>query len=643
MAPFALLALLLLLGAVLIAIFGWNWARGPLQRTVQAQTGRALVIAGDLHVQLGWPALHVQARDLSFANPSWASAPQMLVLDRADFSISLPALLLRRLEFPEVNLARPVVRLETAPDGRKTWLLDSAQRQDDARVYIGQLRLDGGHLGYDDVRLKTHIQVELDTPDAATGDLVYSAKGSFKGQPLIAKGQGGSVLALRDLSQAYPIKVDATIGATGIRAEGRITGLTTLAGVDLQLALRGDSLAQLAVLLGVGLPATRSYVTAGHLVRIGKIWRYDKFSGRVGLSDVSGSLQVELGGARPMLRGAVESQVLDLADLGPPIGAHPLAEAPRNAGRILPELPFKPEGWRNFDADVTLHAASIRRASALPLEQLSVHLLMQDAVLTLAPLDFGVAGGHLKATIKLDGRQDQIQAKAQVQARKLRLGKLFPTLVLTKTSIGEVNGEFDLAGQGNSVGRMLGSANGALRMVVERGAISRLLMEQMGLHLLEILQLTLAGDKTIPLRCVVADFSLSKGVMTANTLLLDTDVSTLTGSGQINLAQETLDLTLVPHTRNTSVVALRSPIHVGGTLAAPVASLDTSRILARGGGALVLGLLNPLLALLPLVETGPGLDSECGRLLAQGLRTGPKLKAAPPAPAASRNGAQTPR
>ena len=641
-----------LLAMLFIAIFGWNWARAPLQRMVLAQTGRVLVIAGDLTVEMGWPTLRVQAQRVSFANPPWAVQPQMLALPSADFDVDLPALWQQKLVFPVVRLAQPVVMLETSKDGRKTWLLDTDQSNEDRRVMIGLLSLDRGQLDYTDTRLQTQLHVEVDTPDAATGNLVFKASGRFKGLPLAAQGQGGPVLALRDEKTPYPLKVDATIGRTGVRAEGHVTGLLSLAAVDLQLALRGDSLAQLFPLLGVGLPETRDYVTAGHLVRSGKTWRYDTFTGRVGRSDVAGNLQVDLAGARPMLRGEVLSQVLDFDDLAPVIGGTPpttptspaspaAVPAAAAAKRVLPDIPFKTERWRAFDADVRLRAARILRAQELPLENLVAHVLMQDAVLTLQPLDFGIAGGHLKATIRLDGRPSEIVASAQVQARKILISKLFPTLVLTKTSVGQVNGEFDLTGRGPSVGRMLASADGQLRLVVEQGEISRLLMEKMGLHLLEILQLTLTGDKNVVLHCAVADFKLQRGVMTAQTLLLDTEVSTLVGSGNINLAQETLDLTLVPHTRNTSIVALRGPIHLRGSLAAPVATLDKPAIVARSAGALVLGLLNPLLALIPLVEAGPGLDSECARLLARG-RAGAAVKPAVVG-AANRSGAQTPR
>ena len=614
LAPFALL----LLAALWVAVFGWNWARAPLQREVQARTGRALVIEGDLHVGLGWPLLRVQVQGLHFANPAWASEPQMLVADSADLTVDLPALWRGRLVVPQVHVRQPVVMLELAADGRKTWLLDTGQRDESARVTIGRVVLDHGQLGFDDPALKTHLRIAVDTPDATTGALVFKATGRFKDQPLTAQGSGGPVLALRDESVPYPLQIEASVGPTHLRAEGHVTGLLTLAGVDLRVDLRGDSLASLFPLLGVGLPRTHKFATAGHLVRQGTTWRYDKFSGRVGRSDVAGSLQVERAGPRPFLRGEVRSQRLDLEDLAPVVGAHatPAAGAASAAVRVLPDLPFVTERWRAFDADVTLHAKSLLLSHARSLGELSAHVQMQDAVLSLLPLDFAAAGGHLSANIQLDARKGEIQGSAKIQARQLMLGQLLPVLAAPNSRIGGVNGELNLAGHGDSVGRMLATADGHGRLVMGPGVVSRLLMEKMGLHLLEILQLSIAGDQAIALRCGLADFDLKQGVMTPRTLLLDTDVSTVTGSGRIDLAQETLDLTLVPHSRKLSVIALRSPIHVGGRLGAPVVSLDKQRALARGAGALALGLLNPVLALLPLVETGPGLDNECGRLLA---------------------------
>lgn len=607
----ALLALLLSVPLLVLlcgALFGWNWARGPLERAVQARTGRALVIAGDLTLQLGWPSLHVQAKGVTFANPSWATQPQMLALPAARVDIDLPALFQRRWVVSSAQLTQPVVMLEVAPDGRKTWLLDAQQSDESAHVSVISLALDQGQLGLDDARNHTHLRATANAPDGA--GLAFTLTGQYKNLPLEAHGSGGPVLALRDESTPYPLTLEAVIGPTHVQAKGQVNGLLTLAGLDLQLALNGGSMAELYPLLGVGLPRTESYVTTGRLLHRPGHWRYDHFVGRVGHSDVGGTVEIDMGGKRPMLRGEVLSQVLDLRDLGPALGV--TATQAGSQSRVLPDMPFATDRWREFDADVTLRAARFLRHEALPLDRLVAHLQMADGVLALDPLDFAAAGGHMKAQIHLDGRPAEIQARAKVQVRQLQLPLLFPALTTPQASVGQLNGDIDLTGQGRSVGSILGSANGRMLLRVERGQISRLLMEQMGLHLLEILQLSVGGDQPVTLNCAVADFSVKHGRMTANTLALDTAVSTLTGTGQIDLAQETLDLTLMPRTRSTSLIALRSPIHVGGTLGAPQINLDKTRVLARAGGAVALGLLNPLLALAPLVETGPGSASVCG-------------------------------
>lgn len=654
-----------LLAILYVAIFGWNWARGPLQRAVTEKTGRELVIGGDLEVRIAWPAPRVRAHAVTFANPSWAREKQMVAADEVEFSVDLAALLDRKLMFPEVRLTRPVVYLEQASEGRKTWLLDLDQKDELARIPIGRLTLDQGRLGYLDAAQKTSILADISTQDRGAGGVdadavdagvvdntgvIFSAKGTYKGLALAGRGSGGSVLKLNDASTPYALNVAGTVGSTGIRAEGTVTSLFKVAAMDMQVAVRGQSLAQLYPLFGIPFPETNPYTTAGRMVYGGELWRYEKFSGRVGKSDIAGSLELDKRRTRPFLRAGIDSKLLDFADLGPLIGAKHATDAPgkpklsstrvsatptpaaRAGPHMLPDIPFKTERWGALDADVTLRAHTIARAKQLPIENLTARLKMQNAVLTLDPLDFGFAGGHLKGTVTLDGGQDPIQARARISVRKIELAKLFPTMDLAKASVGQVNGEFDLSGRGNSVGGMLATSNGKAGVMVAHGQISRLLMEQAGLHLIEILQLKFSGDNKITLECGVADFGIKGGVMLSNVLILDTEVSTVVGRGTVDLGRETLDLTLVPKTKNLSLASFRGPIYVKGTFSNPTVDLDTGRIVARGAGALLLGFVNPLLALIPLIEPGPGIEGECARLIRGGQAGVPNASKAAQAP-----------
>lgn len=176
---------------------------------------------------------------------------------------------------------------------------------------------------------KTSLRAELSTtPEVATGantstgDLRFSVVGRYKDLPLKAQGNGGPVLALRDSTLPYPLVLDGSIGQTGVHLNGKVTGLLTLSAVDMRMTLRGDNMAQLYPLLGIAFPATRSYVTQGHLQRTGNTWRYEQFTGRVGTSDIAGFVQVVTGGKRPALTADLRSTLLDLDD-PPLIGARP--------------------------------------------------------------------------------------------------------------------------------------------------------------------------------------------------------------------------------------------------------------------------------------------------------------------------------
>ena len=635
-----ILVTLVVLAVLFIAIFGWNWLREPIERMTLDKTGRVLVIGGDITVKFGWPLPRIQGNTVSFANPAWAKEKQMVTAEEVEITVDAAQLLRRTVVFPEVRLKRPVILLEESADGRKNWLLDRTQMNEDARIQIGRLALDQGSLGYDDVGRKTSLRAEVSSSTAATGEaLSFTAQGQYKGLPFKATGTGGSVLALRDVKTPYPLKADFSVGKTVAKVDGTITSLLKFSAMDVRLALRGESLAHLFPLLGIAFPETGAYVTEGQLVHGAEVWRYEKFSGRVGASDIAGSFQVDNGGKRPAVKADLVSNRLDLADLGPLIGARTgslasaieaaplpsqMAEPTQKQARLLPELPFKTDRWDRMDAEVTLKAKNFR-SGTLPLDGLDTHLSLRDSVLTLSPLNFGIAGGHLDGTLVLDGRQDPIQAQVKLRARKILLAKLFPATTSNKASIGEINGEFNLSGNGNSIRRMLADANGKVGLVVNGGEISQLMMERIGVHLWEMLELKMTGDKSVELRCAVADFDVKKGRMNAQALVFDTEVTTIIGTGNIDLGEEKLDLTLNQKTKNTSPLALRSPIHVRGNFARPEASVDKGRIALRAVGAIALGLVNPFLALIPLIDAGPGSDSDCGQLV-RDARTFPRAE-----------------
>ncbi|MGT2429841.1 AsmA family protein [Cupriavidus basilensis] len=68
------------------------------------------------------------------------------------------------------------------------------------------------------------------------------------------------------------------------------------------------------------------------------------------------------------------------------------------ADKALPVAPFRTERWDSIDADVKFTGNRIIRTTDLPITDLVTHLKLNDGVLTLDPLNFGVAGGNLTSS-----------------------------------------------------------------------------------------------------------------------------------------------------------------------------------------------------------------------------------------------------
>jgi len=607
--------LLFFVAAALFFTFGLNTLRGPISRAVTNVTGRELLIEGDLKPVWSWVHPRIRAEGVSFANAEWGKADYLLRAEAIEATISVLPLLVGRVVLPEVRLTRAEMSLEQDANGKKNWILkDDPEEKQESRIFVKLLTVDEGRLAWEDATRDTSLKWKLSGEGSG---VAFTAEGKYKGLPLKTEGHAGHVLGLRDKSTPFPLKGDLRIGATSAKLEGTITGLIGLKGMDLKFQhLSGKSMEELYWIIGIAFPDTRPYKLSGRLLRDGKHWRFEIVSGKVGESDLAGTLQVETGDykgqKRPFMQGDLTSKVLNFEDLGPLVGTN----QPRKSG-VLPDAPFDSKRWQSVDTDVRIRAGTIRRPEQLPLENLSTRIQMRDKVLTLNPLDFGIAGGKLTGTVRLDGTKKPIRGDVKMRVQKLQLAKLFPTIEQAQGSIGDLSGIIELVGSGDSVGKLLGSANGKIGVFMDGGQVSEYLMELMALDLWKIARVKLRGDKQIDIRCAIADFGVKDGVMVANALVFDTAVVNIGGGGTINLKSEEMDLKLKPQPKDRSIASLRSPLLVRGTFGEPDVGPDMGKLAARVAGSIAMGIINPLLAVLPLMQDGSGKDSNCVELIAQ--------------------------
>jgi uncharacterized protein involved in outer membrane biogenesis len=612
---------------VLILLFDWNWLKGPVERAVQAKTGREFRIGGDLDVDLGRISI-VRADALRFGNAGWSKRGDMATAERLELKIELwPLIFKREARIPEIRLSAPQVLLETGPEGVGNWVFGDQSQNN--KTQLRRVWIDAGRLQFFNAADKTDIDlavasVEADSKGAAP-PIDLKGKGRWSGNAFTLYGRTESPLELSDTDKPFRIDLRAEAGATRAHARGGLTDPFRLRDFDLRLMLSGQNLEDLYPLIGIATPATPPYKFDGRLTRQENTWRYDGFTGVVGDSDLGGSAAVTVGGARPRLVANLVSRRLDFDDLAGFIGAPPQtggseasnaelraqSAAAATDPRVLPDTPYDLGKLRAMDADVRLKANRIN-APKLPIDDMDAHLKLDAGILRLEPLNFGVAGGDIRSIIRMDAREATIRTRASISARRLDLSKLFPDVQLTRDAVGKIGGEVNITGTGNSIAAMLGSADGDIALGMGSGQISNLLMELAGLDLAETLKFLVTQDRKVPIRCAFGDFEVRDGVMQTRALAFDSQDTIIVGEGQISLKDETLDLELRPRPKDRSIFALRSPLVAGGTFKDPSFRPDFKRLGLRGAVALALGSIAPPAALLATLELGPGEDSGCG-------------------------------
>ncbi|WP_336778594.1 AsmA family protein [Pantoea sp. USHLN256] len=665
--------LLVVVIVVIIATFDWNRLKPTINQKVSAELNRPFAIRGDLGVawvrnreEPGWrswvPWPQVHADDVMLGNPPTVPEVTMVHLQRVEATIAPLALLHKQIYLPWIKMQQPDARLVQTADKKNNWTFDLASSDNseaNAAPSAWSFRLDNilfdkGQVRYRDAINKADVTVTINplgkpVPYAqvaggndqqkGAGDFVFGwqANGTYNNEKLEGDGKIGGMLSLRSKTTPFPLQADVRNGSTRVRIDGTLQDPLNLGGLDVRLRFSGDTLANLYGLTGVLLPDTPPYETDGHLIarfneEKGPLFRYEKFNGHIGDSDIHGSLSYRQGKPRPTLTGELTSNQLRMADLGPLIGVDSgkgsektqQAKAQRGeaaaqpADRVLPHDKFDTKSWDVMDADVKFSGKRIEHSSKLPLSDLYTHVQLKNGDLLLDPLRFGMAGGSINSTIHLEGDRSPMRGRADLHARKLRLRQLFPDVTAMQNSLGQLNGDATLSGIGNSVADLLGTSNGEMKLLMNDGLISRSLMEIAGLNVGNYVVGKLFGDDEVKINCAATDLNIRQGLATPKLFLLDTENAVINVTGNVNFANERMDLSINPESKGIRIITLRSPLYVRGTFKNPDAGVKAGPLIARGAAAIALGaVVAPAAALVALISPSDTDDNQCSKVLQQ--------------------------
>ncbi len=616
-----------------LLLFQWNWLRGPLASAISARIHRPVSITGNLEVHPWSWSPQATVNGLVIGNPAWAGPAPLATLPRVTVQVKLLPLLTGQVILPLVEVDRPDVGLQVDPAGRSNWVFNA--NKPGKAPPIGHLIIEDGAVRFNDARRRIVFAGVVSSNERATGanrgTFVLDGGGTLAGAPFTVHVGGGPLVNV-DPTRPYDFEAKVASGATHASLEGRIPHPFDLGVLTGTFTAGGPDLADLYRITGLALPNTPPYSLSAGFYRNKALFALTGLRGRLGDSDLNGALSVDDSTGRPFLAAGLSSHLLRIADLGAIVGAVPrrlaghtvspaqaaMAAKLRAEHRILPDSHLDVSRISGMDASVSYSAQSVE-AGHMPIRALSMKVSLDHSVLNIDPLDVTLPQGRLAGSVHLDARARIPREAVDLRLTNARLETLIPPAKGggPPALAGGLYARIKLGGAGDSVRSAAAGANGAVTFVIPGGQMRQLYAEGMGIDATKALILLLGkSKKDTPIRCAVADFQVTNGVATARQIVLDTGVVRVSGSGDIDMRNETENLKLSGQPKKFRLVRVDAPITVAGSWVQPKIGVDIAKAAPQAALGVAVGVFAaPLAAILPFVEPGLSHNADCVALV----------------------------
>ncbi len=570
-----------LAGLVLVAIVAHPWWLASLAgRYLSATSGRA-VHFDSIRVGLSSalaPVVHL--RGVRIANAPWADSSRPF----AQFEEAVFVFAWRRFEDRRVVsmlvLRNGEVDLEVGADGLRNWRLREPEDRGPGRYWFFALephatRLAFNHRGID-LHLRTAASDATPQPSVAADQpltTLIDFEGAYRDVAFKGRVETGPVLTFLETDRWFGVRGNAESDGAHLDIDGRTADIFRSPRFDARLALKGRSLAVLHPFVGRRYAESRAVRAEGHLLADAHGYARSGAEARGGATDLAGDLAWSRGERHRRVQARQHSDSADLADLlwlaGEPAAAAQKAESAVAAPASSPAGRDSFAGARDLDADVSFEAHRFHAAAFAHVQSLRLKADLAGGQLAVSDLDVGWAGGHSIGRFTLDLRQPVAVAEARIETYGVRAESLLGNVDANKRITGTLSGALALTARGNNAVALRSSVAGTAHFALMDGTISSLLDAEMGLEGGKLMRTLLSGSEPLALPCAAATLDLRDGRAQVRSLVVASANTRSTGSGTIDLRDESVDLVLTPEPRRPGVFELRRSIHLIGRLPKP--------------------------------------------------------------------------
>lgn len=607
---FFLVALVALFTVAAIAIFLFfdpNDYRERIAEEVKHETGRDLVIEGDLELSFfPWFAVNIGKTSLSNA-PGFGEEP-FLSFDEARASVKvLPLIRGKGFEIGNIVLDSFELNLQIAANGRNNWQdiaekssgeagaqSDGASDGQDKTLSVSSVRISNSAIHYSDLQAgETYklTDVNLTTGRVSSSDPIdIRSDFDFDLQPadlsgdvlietsLVPSEEKGIALGDTEISV---LGVDATLSVAGERPGAR-------------LQVDAFSLKSLMTRLNVEAPVTADPDALGKIIFDGDVQVNDD---AISVTDLE--LVVDdttLNGVLSVARNEAGTISIDLAADSIDLDRYmePAADTSGSSGNAVPvEIPADLIRALNVRGGLTVQTA---RLSGMTFDNVTLGLNAADGNMRLHPITADLFDGKYEGDVRINASGSVPVLSVNENVREVSLESLARAMFEQENITGTINGSFRLSGRGENLAAIQRSLGGSMSMELIDGAWEGTDLWYELRRARALYKQEPAPEPVLPARTqfssVKATGPVSDGVFRNDDLFAQLPFMQLTGRGSVDFAAANVDYRMTARILENPEFATdataeeldefteaKIPLRITGSLADPTIAPDIEEML----------------------------------------------------------------
>lgn len=304
------------------------------------------------------------------------------------------------------------------------------------------------------------------------------------------------------------------------------------------------------------------------------------------LDDTALSGQASVAEGTPQVaRATLQVDAIDLDRYLPPATED---EAPAPAETA--DAQINSADLRGKDVDASLDIGQVK-VSGLTLTGIKARAVIRDGKLTLDPLQSSLYDGSVQGRVVLDGSGDVPALTLKQSLDGVQVSPLLNDLAEVEKLVGVANFSMDLNTAGQTSSQMIADLDGTMKFGVDDGKIRGINITHAVQSALALLDRKAPPAKTsedTPFDFMRGTATITNGVMRNDDLTGDLIAMNVTGKGQINLVDETIDYDLlasVPEGQKSADLGLGKaagksvPITISGSLDDPSVKADVGALI----------------------------------------------------------------